>query len=77
MRAKPVYIAIPTNLVHVKISAKPLRTPLDTSWPLNDPATEAEAVATIIDIIHKCEKPIVLADAGATKFRVKLISTVN
>ncbi len=70
MLAKPVYITLPTNIAYAKISAKPLQTPLDTSWPSNDPETEAEAVEEIIDMIHKSKKPIVLADAGAIKFRV-------
>jgi len=73
MLAKPVYITVPTNIAYAKISAKPLQIPLDTSWPSNDPATEAEAVAEIIDMIHKSKKPIVLADAGAIKFRVPLL----
>jgi pyruvate decarboxylase len=70
MRAKPVYIALPTNLVYAKINAKPLQKPLDTSWPVNDPETESEAISIIVDMIHRSKKPIVLADAGATKFRV-------
>jgi pyruvate decarboxylase len=70
MMAKPVYITVPTNIAYAKISAKPLMTPLDLSWPANDPATETEAVEEIIDMIHNSKKPIVLADAGAIKFRV-------
>ena len=70
MLAKPVYITVPTNIAYAKISAKPLQTPLDTSWPANEPATEAEAVSQIIDMIHNSKKPIVLADAGAIKHRV-------
>lgn len=70
MLAKPVYITVPTNIAYAKISSKPLQTPLDTSWPTNDLATEAEAISEIIDMIHKSSKPIVLADAGAIKFRV-------
>jgi pyruvate decarboxylase len=75
MLAKPVYITVPTNIAYAKISAKPLQIPLDTSWPSNDPATEAEAVEEIIDMIHKSKKPIVLADAGAIRFRVPPQST--
>jgi pyruvate decarboxylase len=75
MLAKPVYITVPTNIAYAKICAKPLQTPLDTSWPSNDPATEAEAVEEIIDMIHKSKKPIVLADAGAIRFRVPPQST--
>jgi pyruvate decarboxylase len=70
MLAKPVYITVPTNICYAKISAKPLQTPLDTSWPTNDPETEGEAVSQIIDMIHSSRKPIVLADAGAIKHRV-------
>jgi pyruvate decarboxylase len=73
MLAKPVYITVPTNIAYAKISSRPLLTPLDTSWPVNDPATEAEAVEQIVEMIHKSEKPIVLADAGAIKFRVIVI----
>jgi pyruvate decarboxylase len=70
MLAKPVYITVPTNVAYAKISSKPLLTPLDTSWPTNDPSTEAEAVEEIVRMIHNSKKPIVLADAGAIKFRV-------
>jgi pyruvate decarboxylase len=69
MLAKPVYITVPTNIAYAKISAKPLLTPLDVSWSTNDPATETEAVREIIEMIHSSKKPIVLADAGAIKFR--------
>lgn len=70
MRAKPVYITLPTNIAYAKISSKPLQTPLDLSFPPNDPATEAEAVDEIIEMIRRSKKPIVLADAGAVSYRV-------
>lgn len=70
MLARPVYITVPTNIVYATISSKPLQTLLDTSWPPNDPATEAEAIKEIVEMIHKSKKPIILADAGAVKFRV-------
>lgn len=70
MLARPVYITVPTDIAYAKIDATRLQSPLDTSWPANDPATEAEAVEQIIDMIHNSKKPIVLADAGAIRFRV-------
>ena len=70
MRAKPVYITLPTDVAYAKICSKPLQTPLDLSFPLNDPATEAEAVDEIIETIRRSKKPIVLADAGAVSYRV-------
>ena len=70
MRAKPVYITLPTNVAYAKISSKPLQTPLDLSFPPNDRETEAEAVDEIIEMIRRSRKPIVLADAGAVSYRV-------
>jgi pyruvate decarboxylase len=70
MSAKPVYITVPTDIAYAKISAKGLNSPLDLTLPENCPATEDEAVQQIIDMIHHSKKPIVLADAGAIRFRV-------
>ena len=76
MLAKPVYITVPTDIAYAKISARPLRVRLDTTWPVNDPEMELDAVNQIISMIHNSKKPIVLADAGAIRFRVRLTDVV-
>ncbi|OUM51721.1 hypothetical protein BVG19_g844 [[Candida] boidinii] len=64
---RPVYIALPTNFVEMKVDANRLKTPLETAPPLNEPAAEDEVVDAIKDIIKAAKKPIILVDACALR----------
>ncbi|EPQ31630.1 uncharacterized protein PFL1_00963 [Pseudozyma flocculosa PF-1] len=66
-QARPVYIALPTDLVHAKISAKNLETPLDTAVPANEPDAEQYALDVAFRHIDEAENPVILVDACAIR----------
>ncbi|KAL7273822.1 hypothetical protein RUND412_003299 [Rhizina undulata] len=68
--ARPVYIALPTDLVLKKIPAKRLETPIDLSLPPNNEETEAEIVRQIEELMYASKNTIILADACAIRHRV-------
>ncbi|KZO92821.1 pyruvate decarboxylase [Calocera viscosa TUFC12733] len=71
LKARPCYITIPTDLVNVKISAKPLETPLKpfVEHPSKE-ATEAFLVSRIAHAFETAKKPVVLIDACSIRFHV-------
>lgn len=70
IRARPVYIGVPTDIAFEKIPAVPLKKPLDLSLHPNDAKTEAEVVAEIKEHLYKAKNPIILADACTIRHRV-------
>ena len=66
-RNLPVYIGLPMDLVHQKLSAYPLQTPLELSPPPNDVDTENAALAEIEKVVESAKNPIILCDAGASR----------
>lgn len=70
--ARPVYLMLPTDVVHEKIPAKRLQTPLNHEPPANDPEVEAFVIDEIMKLIHEAERDIiVLVDACAVRHNVK------
>jgi pyruvate decarboxylase len=47
-----------------------LQKEIDLSVPKNEPETESEVVATILDLLYKAKNPIILADACSIRHRV-------
>lgn len=70
VRARPVYIGIPTDIAMEEISADPLKEPIELSLHPNDEKTEAEVVKEIRELLHKAKNPIILSDACAIRHRV-------
>jgi len=68
--ARPVYIALPTNMVLRKINAKPLETPIDVSISPNDPEVEADVLETVTEMIYASNDAVILVDACAIRHRV-------
>lgn len=67
---RPVYIAVPSNFSEVDIADQArLDTPLDLSLPANDPETEAEVIEEICTRIKAAERPVILVDACASRYR--------
>ncbi|KAL7408983.1 pyruvate decarboxylase [Mrakia frigida] len=74
---RPVYLTLPTDLVHAKIPASTLNTPLPTISSSAPPASAADVelegsakdfVDRIVALYEKAEDPIVLVDACAGRF---------
>jgi pyruvate decarboxylase len=70
VKARPVYIGLPTNVVFKEVDSKLLETPLNLSTPPNHEETENEVVSEISELIYKSSNTIILADACAIRHRV-------
>ncbi|TCD60395.1 Pyruvate decarboxylase 1 [Steccherinum ochraceum] len=70
--ARPVYLMLPTDLVHEKIPAKRLRTPLNREPPANDPESEEFVLDEIMKLVGQADEDIIiLVDACAGRHNVK------
>lgn len=68
---RPVYLALPANLVDDFVSSDLLSTPIDLSLKPNDVESEDEVIETVLDLIKKSENPVILVDACASRHNVK------
>ncbi|KAG5642153.1 hypothetical protein DXG03_003557 [Asterophora parasitica] len=70
--ARPVYIALPTDLVHQKISSESLRIPLTRSPPHNNPQVESFVLEQIVTLFEAAQgDAVVLVDACAIRHDVR------
>lgn len=69
IQSRPVYITLPTDMVQKKIEGERLKTPIDLSFPLNDPEKEDYVVDVILKYLHAAKSPIILVDACAIRHR--------
>jgi pyruvate decarboxylase len=67
LESRPVYIELPTNLVHAKVPAP--TSPIDLSVPGYDEQYEAKVVSSIVEAIQKAKKPIIFMGGLAARFR--------
>jgi len=71
LKARPCYITIPTDLVHTKISAKPLSTPLTLAVEHpNKESTEDYLTDRIVQMLEAAKKPVILVDGCAIRYHV-------
>ncbi|KAL2860469.1 pyruvate decarboxylase [Aspergillus pseudodeflectus] len=70
IRSRPVYIALPTDVITRKIEGERLKTPIDLSLPPNDPEKEDYVVDVVLKYLHAAERPVILVDACAIRHRV-------
>ncbi|KZT73975.1 pyruvate decarboxylase [Daedalea quercina L-15889] len=72
VRARPVYLMLPTDLAYQKIPAYRLKTPINQEPPENDPDVEAFAIDEITKLIQAAKhETIILVDACAIRHGVK------
>ncbi|KAK7180704.1 hypothetical protein DPSP01_013739 [Paraphaeosphaeria sporulosa] len=69
LQSRPVYIALPTDMVQKKIDGDRLKTPLDLSYPPNDPEKEDYVVDVVLKYLHAAKNPVILVDACAIRHR--------
>ncbi|KAG6866293.1 hypothetical protein C0991_006389 [Blastosporella zonata] len=63
-KARPVYMALPTDLVSAKISTERLRTPLTRSPPHNDPQIESFVLDLVVKQFEQAQgDAVILVDA--------------
>lgn len=70
LQSRPVYIALPTDMVQKKIEGEGLKTPIDLHYPDNDPAKEDYAVEVVLKYLLAAKNPIILVDSCAIRHRV-------
>lgn len=68
LESRPVYIELPTNLVHAKVPAP--TSPIDLSVPGYDEEHETKVVSSIVEAIQKAKKPMIFMGGIAARFRV-------
>lgn len=69
VRSRPVYITLPTDMVQKKIEGERLKTPIDLSFPKNDPEKEDYVVDVVLKYLHAAKNPVILVDACAIRHR--------
>ena len=68
---RPVYLALPANMVDLMVPRVLLNTPLDLSLKPNDEESEKEVIDDVLAMIAKAKNPIILADACCSRHDVK------
>jgi pyruvate decarboxylase len=71
VKSRPVYVSLPTDMVQKKIEGARLKTPLDLSFPPNDPEKEDYAVGVVLKYLREAKNPVILVDACAMRHRVR------
>jgi pyruvate decarboxylase len=75
--ARPVYLMLPTDIVHERIAATRLKTPLNIVPPENEPEIEGFVLDEIVKLVEGVTKGkekgevVVLVDACAVRHHVK------
>ncbi|CBF76546.1 pyruvate decarboxylase pdcA [Aspergillus nidulans FGSC A4] len=70
IHSRPVYLALPTDMITKKIEGERLKTPIDLSLPANDPEKEDYVVDVVLKYLHAAKNPVILVDACAIRHRV-------
>jgi pyruvate decarboxylase len=70
IQSRPVYIALPTDMVEKKVEGERLKTPINLHMPANDPAKEDYVVEVVMKSLLAAKKPVILVDACAIRHRV-------
>jgi pyruvate decarboxylase len=70
IQSKPVYITLPTDMVQKKIEGDRLKTPIDLSYPTNDPDKEDYVVDVVLKYLLAAKRPTILVDACAIRHKV-------
>ncbi|KAF2166285.1 hypothetical protein M409DRAFT_66751 [Zasmidium cellare ATCC 36951] len=72
VQSKPVYIALPADMVQQQVEGDRLRTPIDLSYPPNDPDKEDYVVDVVLRYMQAARNAIILVDACAIRHRALL-----
>ena len=70
VQSRPVYIALPTDMVIKKVEGARLRSPIDLSYPQNNAEKESYVVDVVLKYLHAARNPVILVDACAVRHRV-------
>lgn len=70
VQSRPVYLALPTDMVQKKIEGARLAIPLDLSYRKNDEAKEKYVLDLILKALYAAKSPVILVDSCAIRHRV-------
>lgn len=70
VKSRPVYIALPTDMVQKKVEGERLKTPIDLSFPSNEVEREDYVVDVVLKYLHSAKNAVILVDACAIRHRV-------
>ena len=68
---RPVYIALPSNMVDMKVPQAMLEKSIDLSLEPNNIQSQNEVIDRILGMVSKASNPIVLVDACASRHDCK------
>jgi len=72
LKARPVYLTLPTDLVYAEISSERLQIPLTADFPTNDPETEEFVASEIYKAVKSVEgHAVILVDACVIRHGVR------
>ncbi|KAF1808484.1 pyruvate decarboxylase-like protein [Eremomyces bilateralis CBS 781.70] len=69
IQSRPGYIMLPTDMVQKKVEGARLKTPLDMTFPPNNPEVEDYCLNAICKHVEAAKTPIILVDACAIRHR--------
>jgi pyruvate decarboxylase len=69
LQSRPVYITLPTDIVQKKVEGERLKTPIDLSYPSNNPDKEDYVVDVVLKYLLAAKNPTILVDACAIRHR--------
>lgn len=75
IQSRPVYIALPTDMVEKKVDGARLKTKLDLKYPENKKEQEDYAVEQVLKHLHAAKNPVILVDACTIRHRVRLTAS--
>ena len=71
IQSRPVYITLPTDMVKKRVEGERLKTPIDLTYPTNEPEREDYVVDVVLKYLHAAKDPVILVDACAIRHRVR------
>lgn len=72
VQSRPVYIALPADMVQQQVEGDRLRAPIDLSYPPNDPDKEDYVVDVVLRYMQAAKNAIILVDACTIRHRALL-----
>lgn len=69
VKSRPVYLGLPTDIVTKKVEGARLKTPIDLTFPKNEPEKEDYVVGVVLKYLHEAKNPVILVDACAIRHR--------
>lgn len=70
IQSRPVYIALPSDMVQKKVEGERLKTPINLDYPANDANKEDYVVEVVLKYLQAAKNPVILVDSCAIRHRV-------